>query len=133
MVRINTLTSPKGRAARPSAVLDAEDVQRNSSRGGLDDAIMTDDAVLLPAENHLACNQHERPARCVNQRKPVHFRAVAEPLPIDRVCASISPEFSDRDFSRAQALVERHEVGTCKRFIRYYRKQGEILVCRGLR
>ena len=75
------------RAARPAAVFDAEDFQRQRRGAGGNNAILADNAVLLAAADKFARQQQQRPLAVIDQhklidggargRREVHWAAIS--------------------------------------------------------
>src|SRR5260370_316980 len=60
------------RAAGPTAVLDAEDVERKRRRTDGDNAILADDAVLLAPADEFAGEEQQRTLAAIDQNKLVN-------------------------------------------------------------
>src|SRR6266481_6341836 len=59
------------RTAGPSAVLDAEDIERERGRADRNDAVLADDAVLFAAADEFAREQQERALAAIDKNKLV--------------------------------------------------------------
>src|SRR5712664_1149949 len=65
----------KLRAASPTAVLDAEDIERERRSAGGNDAVFANDAVLLAAADEFAREEQQRALAAVDQDQLVDGRA----------------------------------------------------------
>src|SRR5580700_6341202 len=102
-------------AAGPATVLNAKDVERQRLCADWNDAVLADDAILLAAGNHFACEKEQRLLAAIYQDELVHLRAAAGTQhggfgAIART-AHVLALFGDDGFARGEGCVEGFEVG----------------------
>src|SRR5689334_257034 len=119
-------------AARPSAVFDAEDINRYRLRCRFNDAVVADDAILLAADDHLTGNQDELFAGMVGHCQPVDFGVIVyAALRPQAVRAPVGTQFGDDHFAAAQAFIEGDEIViTCGLFGKNRKDRQVIETCR---
>ncbi len=123
----------KLRSGRPASVFDAEDIQRQRPFAGTYDAVLGDDAVLLPAAHEFAGEEHQRPLAAVDQHEAVHRRSALIVRDNHRPAIASSPQalasfLADDRVARAQRLVQRHEAAGPRGFPAQHRKDGQVFV-----
>jgi hypothetical protein len=120
-------------------MLDAEDIDGNRFIGCFDDAIVTNDAILLAADNHLASDKDEFFAGTVGNGQTIDFRtAAALHIGLHRLCATVDVtratagiKLCDFDFAGAQAFIKSDEFVGARRIIRHDGKHRQVIEADG--
>jgi len=120
------------RAARPTAVLDAEDVEGKRRRADGDDAVLADDAVLLAPADEFAGEEQQRTLAAIDQNKLVDgsasgLRSVDGPA-IARASQTFGALLPDEHFAGGKSFLESEEETGVLVVRTDYRKDGNVFV-----